>query len=613
MKVAITCPSVMEKKVTEKKKFLVEVAWETCNQVGGIYTVIRTKVPAMVEKWEQDYLLLGPYFTQTAAAEFEPLDIDLDTPVGRAIAWMRDQGLSVHYGNWLITGKPKIVLFDIASLIQDVDVIKGRIWENHKISTLGVEELVNQTIVFGELIRLFLGQLATENKAKKDLVVHFHEWMASTCIPDLRKEKVKISTVFTTHATMLGRYLAGNVPNFYDVLDTFDWHKEAKQYGIEAQASFERAAAQKADVLTTVSDITAKECVAFLGRIPELILPNGLNIQRFAALHEHQNLHSLYKKRISDFVMGHFFQNQPFDLDQTLYLFTSGRFEYSNKGYDLTLDALEILNRKMKESGSRKTVIMFFITKQPYHSIDPEVLHSRAVLDEIRENCQAIEKEVGEKLFQASAASKDLTLPNLNDFVDEYWRLRLRRTVQTWKTNSRPKVVTHLLKQEDDIIRNLHRTNLLNNADDKVKVVYHPDFIVSTNPLFGLDYGQFVRGCHLGVFPSYYEPWGYTPLECMARGVPTVTSDLSGFGDYMMQIMRDYEQWGVSVVNRKTQNYQESAEQLANLLFKFVQQTQRDRITQRNRVESIADTFDWSNLRGYYDTAHELAIMKRRK
>jgi glycogen synthase len=603
----------MERKVTEKKKFLVEVAWETCNQVGGIYTVIRTKVPAMVEKWEQDYLLLGPYFTQTAAAEFEPLAIDIETPVGRAIAWMRAQGMEVHYGNWLITGKPKIVLFDLASLMSEVDIVKGRIWENHKISTLGVEDLVNQTIIFGELIRLFLSQLAVENKAKKDIIVHFHEWMASTCIPDLRKEKVKISTVFTTHATMLGRYLAGNVPNFYDVLDTFDWHKEAKHYGIEAQASFERAAAQKADVLTTVSDITAKECVAFLGRIPELILPNGLNIQRFAAIHEHQNLHSLYKKRISDFVMGHFFQNQPFDLDQTLYLFTSGRFEYSNKGYDLTLDALEILNRKMKESGSRKTVIMFFITKQPYHSIDPEVLHSRAVLDEIRENCQAIEKEVGEKLFQASAASKDLTLPDLNNFVGEYWRLRLRRTVQTWKTNARPKVVTHLLKQEDDIIRNLHRTQLLNHAEDKVKVVYHPDFIVSTNPLFGLDYGQFVRGCHLGVFPSYYEPWGYTPLECMARGVPTVTSDLSGFGDYMMQIMRDYEQWGVSVVNRKTQNYQESAEQLANLLFKFVQQSQRDRIMQRNRVESIADTFDWSNLRGYYDTAHELAVMKRRK
>jgi glycogen synthase len=601
------------RKPIEKKKFLIEVAWETCNQVGGIYTVIRTKVPSMVEKWGNDYLLLGPYFAQTAAAEFEPLPVTDETPLERAILWMREQGLTVYYGNWLITGKPKIVLFDFASIYDQVNAIKGRIWDNHKISTLGVEELVNQTIALGEMIRLFLGQLAQENKSKTNIVVHFHEWMAATCLPDLKKEKVKISTVFTTHATMLGRYLAGNVPNFYDVIDRFDWHKEAKHYGIEAQACFERAAAQKADVLTTVSDITAKECQYFLGRIPELILPNGLNIQRFAALHEHQNLHSKYKKSISDFVMGHFFQNQPFDLDQTLYLFTSGRFEYTNKGYDLTLDALKILNKKMKEAGSKKTVVMFFITKQPYHSIDPEVLHSRAVLDEIRENCSAIEKEVGEKLFQASASSKDLTLPDLNQFVDEYWRMRLRRTVQTWKTNSKPKVVTHLLKQEDDIIRNLQRTGLMNNADDQVKIVYHPDFIVSTNPLFGLDYGQFVRGCHLGVFPSYYEPWGYTPLECMARGVPTVTSDLSGFGDYMMQIMRDYEQWGVSVVNRKTQNYEESAEQLANLLFKFVQQSQRDRITQRNRVESIADTFDWSNLRSYYDTAHELAVLKRVK
>ena len=600
------------KKSASKKQFLFEVAWETCNQVGGIYTVIRTKVPSMVEKWGDDYALLGPYFTHTAAAEFEPLVLpEEDSPINNSIRTLRSLGLKVHYGHWLITGKPKIILFDIDSVHNQIDAIKGRIWENHKISTLGVEELVNQTIAFGEMVRLFITELALENKSKKEIIVHFHEWMASTCLPDLRKDKVKISSVFTTHATMLGRYLAGNVPNFYEVIDQFDWLKEAKHYGIEAQVSFERAAAQKANVLTTVSDITAKECQYFLGRIPELILPNGLNIQRFAALHEHQNLHSKYKESISDFVMGHFFQNQPFDLEQTLYLFTSGRFEYTNKGYDLTLDALKILNQKLKDAGSKKTVVMFFITKQPYHTIDPEVLQSRAVLNEIRENCLAIEKSVGEKLFQASAASKDLQIPDLNNFVEEYWRMRLRRTVQTWKTDTKPKVVTHLLKNEDDIIRNLIRTGLTNNPDDKVKIVYHPDFIVSTNPLFGLDYGQFVRGCHLGVFPSYYEPWGYTPLECMARGVPTITSDLSGFGDYMMQIMRDYDQWGVSVVNRKSQTYQESAEHLATLLFKFAQQSQRDRILQRNRVESIADTFDWSNLRGCYDTAHELAVLKK--
>jgi glycogen(starch) synthase len=215
---------------TEKKKYLFEIAWETCNQVGGIYTVIRTKVPSMVEKWGDDYALLGPYFTQTAAAEFEPIPVTEETPLERAILKLRQKGLGVHYGYWLITGKPKIVLFELETLMPEVDAIKGKIWDNHKISTLGVEDLVNQTIVFGEMIRLLLTEVAEENKNKSHIVAHFHEWMASTGLPDLKKDKVKIATVFTTHATMLGRYLAGNVPNFYEVIENFDWLKEAKHY-----------------------------------------------------------------------------------------------------------------------------------------------------------------------------------------------------------------------------------------------------------------------------------------------------------------------------------------------------------------------------------------------
>ncbi|MDI9860498.1 MULTISPECIES: glycosyltransferase [Flectobacillus] len=597
---------------TQKQKILIEIAWETCNQVGGIYTVIRTKVPSMVEKWGDDYFLLGPYFPQTASAEFEPIhDLD-DSVLGKTVQKMRSMGYGVHYGYWLVTGKPRIVLFDFWSIYNNINALKAGLWERHQVSTLNTEELVSHVIAFGEMVRVFLTELAKEQQNKIDIVAHFHEWMAASAIPDLRKDQIKVATVFTTHATMLGRYLAGNVPNFYDKIDTFDWLKEARHYGIEAQATLERLAALQAHVTTTVSDVTAKECEFLLGKVPDLILPNGLNITRFSAMHEHQNLHTKYKDRINEFVMGHFFQSQPFNLEKTLYFFTSGRYEYSNKGYDLTLEALARLNWKMKQAKIDKTVVMFFITKQPYHSIDPEVLHSRAVMDEIRETCNSIEKQVGEQLFKASASSSDLQMPDLNNFVDEYWRLRLRRTIQTWKNNKRPKVVTHLLKQNDGITDFVQKSNLMNNPEDKVKIVYHPDFIVSTNPLFGLDYGQFVRGCNLGVFPSYYEPWGYTPLECIARGVPTITSDLSGFGDYMMQIMRDYEHWGVMVVNRKTQDFYKAAEQLSEMLLKFVKQSLRERITQRNRVESISDTFDWSNLRTYYDTSHDLAL-KRRK
>jgi glycogen synthase len=257
-------------------------------------------------------------------------------------------------------------------------------------------------------------------------------------------------------------------------------------------------------------------------------------------------------------------------------------------------------------------VVMFFITRQPYHSIDPDVLQSRAVLDEIEDITTTIQDRMANQFFLAAASSEDGQLPDLNQFVDEYWRLRLRRTVQTWHKKGNPKTVTHNLKSEDQLTRAIQYSGLNNGPKDPVKIIYHPDFVNSTNPLFGIDYNQFVRGCHMGIFPSYYEPWGYTPLECIARGVPTVTSDLSGFGDYIMQIMQDYTSWGIDVIERKKKTFDECANELSEILLKFVTSTRRDRIVMRNRVESISETFDWNNLRQYYDAAHDLAL-KRKK
>ncbi|WP_345031235.1 glycosyltransferase [Ravibacter arvi] len=597
---------------TPRVQVLFEAAWEVCNQVGGIYTVIRTKVPSMVEKWGENYFLLGPYFAAKAASEFEPITDWNDSPAGKAAKKLHDSGIDVHYGYWLVTGKPRVLLFDFNSIRTRLEDIKFRLWENHKISTLHSEDLVNQVVLFGECIREFLKVYCADNYKKQEILSQFHEWMASSSLPDLVADDTRMASTFTTHATMLGRYLAQNVQGFYSKLPFFDWQQEAKNFGIEAQAGIERKAAQSAQVLTTVSDVTARECEVFLGRKPDLVTPNGLNVQRFQADHEFHNLHVKYKEKIHEFVMGHFFQNYSFDLDKTLYFFTSGRFEFSNKGYDLTLEAMARLNWKMVQANMDTTVVLFIVTKQPYHSINPDVLQSRAMLEEIHQTCTAIEKQVGERLFLSAASGDDNHLPDLNQFVDEYWRLRLRRTIQTWKTPRKPAFVTHDLVNRDDIVDYCEKAGLTNNEQDRVKIVYHPDFITYTNPLFGLDYGQFVRGCHLGVFPSYYEPWGYTPLECVVRGVPTVTSDLSGFGDYIMQIMRDFENRGIYVINRKSQTFSEAAEQMANILFRFVRMTRRERISQRNRVENIADVFDWNSLRSYYDTAHDLAARRKK-
>jgi glycogen(starch) synthase len=587
---------------------LVEIAWEVCNLVGGIYTVIRSKVPAIIEKWGDNYCLIGPYVHKNVMAEFEPIT-DLTDHFGKAVQKMRDNGFEVHYGRWQVTGTPRVILLNPYSVYHSLDKVKYLLWEHHNINCPAGDALVDQVIAFGYLVKNLFWEISQADK-KQEIIAHFHEWMAGVPIPDIRRDNMKnVKIVFTTHATMLGRYLAMNNGAFYDHLPFMDWAKEAKNFNIEAQVQIERAATHGSHVFTTVSDVTAKECIQFLGRVPDVILPNGLNIERFVALHEFQNLHKIYKDKISEFVRGHFFQSYSWDLDKTLYFFTSGRFEYTNKGFDITLEALARLNWKMKDANIDTKVVMFFITKQPFHSINPTALETRAVLEEIHETCEAITKQVGERFFNAAAANQDNKIPNLNDFIDDYWRLRLRRTLQTWRNSNLPLLVTHNLVNDstDPILGFLRTSGMVNHRHDPVKIVYHPDFITTANPLFGMDYSQFVRGCHLGVFPSYYEPWGYTPLECIASGVPTVTSDLAGFGDYVIQTMPNHEENGIYVVNRRNQGFYEAAEQMANQLFSFVRMNRRQRIDQRNKTERSAVVFDWIELTKYYNIAYEKA------
>ena len=602
-----------KKLIRDQTIFLVEVAWEVCNQVGGIYTVIRSKAPAMMENHGGNYCLVGPYLNKSIQAELEPIE-DSDDIFCIAATNLSKKGYDVIYAEWLITGKPRVVLLNPNAISEKtLNVIKYLLWKNHQISTPDSNQLMDQIIGFAYLTKLFFDEVSLLVKDDQKLIGHFHEWMAGVPILDIRRDAMPIKTIFTTHATQLGRHLAINSPLFYAHLPFFRWEDEAWKFGIATEAAIEYGCAQQCDVMTTVSDVTAQECEYLLRRKPDVILPNGLNIQRFEALHEFQNLHSRYKEQIHQFVMGHFFHSYSFNLDKTIYFFTSGRYEYKNKGFDLTLEALVHLNEQLKREKSEYTVVMFFVTKREFYNIKPEVLQSRAVMEEIRQTCESIERQVGKRLFFESTMRLDHRLPNLNDFVDEYWKLRYRRTIQSWKGgNKTPMCVTHKLvnEEQDEIIQFIQRRNLLNREEDKVKIVYHPDFINSTNPLFGMDYGQFVRGCHLGIFPSYYEPWGYTPLECMANGVPAVTSDLSGFGDYLLRNMPDHEKGGMFVVERGKRTFDWSAKQLSAFLYKFLTQDRRDRIQQRNQVENYSAVFDWENLIKYYEQAYEHALTK---
>ena len=589
---------------------LVEVSWEACNQVGGIYTVLRSKTPTVVSIFGENYCLIGPNVNPSVATEFEE-NLKPTDAYGKAVKKLNEMGFDVKYGKWLVTGRPNIILINPFNVFNRLGEIKYHFWENHHIDLPESDDLLNQVVAFGFVVKVFFETLAGIVSNKK-IIAHFHEWMAGVSIPELRKGNVNASIVFTTHATLLGRYLAMNDPEFYNHLPFYNWAEEARNFNIQASVSIERAAAHGAHVFTTVSEVTARECEYLLGRDPDVITPNGLNILRYALQHEFQSLHLKYKEKIHQFVMAHFFQHYTFDLDNTLYFFTSGRFEFRNKGFGLTLEALARLNYLMQKHNIDKTIVMFFITKQDYHSINPSVLHSRALMEELRQTCTAIEKQVGNKLFYAAAGIPDNKLPALNNFVDDYWRLRFRRTLQSWKSPTLPLVVTHNLVNDTDdpILVFLRSANLVNSRNDKVKIVYHPDFITPTNPLWGIEYDQFVRGCHMGIFPSFYEPWGYTPLESIARGVPAVTSNLSGFGDYVLKTIPDANEKGIFVIDKINKTFDESAQQLADYLFEFVKKNRRERVETRYQAEGQAINFDWELLNQYYEKAYNLALKR---
>jgi glycogen(starch) synthase len=583
--------------------------------VGGIYTVLRSKAPSMQKRWRDRYCLVGPFESQRAQVEFEAQASPLPQ-VQRAVQELHRRGIGVHSGRWLVSGRPSVLLLDYRALWPQIDRIKYQLWEDHAISSPAGNSLLDEALLFGEACRQLLMLLtepppegASTARETPQVIAHCHEWLAGSAIPSLRRDRWPGTIVFTTHATLLGRYLATSHPHFYERLERFDAEREAKRFDIETQHRIERAAAHGAQVFTTVSDVTASECDALLGRKPDLILPNGLNVQRFAVTHEAQTLHLEFKKKINEFVIGHFFPSYSFDLDQTLYFFTSGRYEYRNKGMDLTLEALARLNYRLKVSKVPVTIVFFLITKAQFRSINVRALQSRASLNEFRQVSQAITRQLGETLFLSSVSGQ---IPDLNGLVDEYWRLRLRRSIRAWRTELPPGIVTHdLIDDVDDpVLMKLRECGLFNHQDDRVKVVYHPDFITETSPLWGIDYEQFVRGCHLGIFPSYYEPWGYTPLESAALGIPAITSDLAGFGSYLTHNMPGYERSGVGVIHRRHRNFDESAEELTDKLYGFCLLTRRQRVALRNRVEGYAEHFDWQKLADHYDRAHELAAAR---
>ncbi|CAF9913417.1 MAG: glycogen synthase isoform 1 [Gomphillus americanus] len=601
-----------------KGHLLFEIATEVANRVGGIYSVIKSKAPVTTAEYGDKYTLIGPLNRASAAVEVEPLT-PTNPELAATIASMQKRGIQLLYGRWLIEGAPRVLLIDTKTGYQFLDEWKSDLWNVAGIPSPPGDDETNEAIVFGYLVAWFLGEIETNmgqfvcHEKKKAIIAHFHEWLAGVALPLTKRRRIDVTTIFTTHATLLGRYLCAGSVDFYNNLQWFDVDAEAGKRGIYHRYCIERAATHSADVFTTVSHITAYESEHLLKRKPDGVLPNGLNVKKFSAMHEFQNLHSQAKEKISDFVRGHFHGHNDFDPENTLYFFTAGRYEYRNKGVDMFIESLARLNHKLKVSGSKTTIVAFLIMPAQTNSLSVESLKGQAVIKSLHDTVDVITKSIGKRLIDRCLQWKDGDdVPDEKDLLSSADKIALKRRLFAMRRHNLPPIVTHNMVNdaEDPVLNQLRRVQLYNQHSDRVKVIFHPEFLNASNPIFPIDYDDFVRGTHMGVFASYYEPWGYTPAECTVMGVPSITTNLSGFGCYMEELIENASDYGIYIVDRRTKGVDDSVNQLSQFMFDFAGKSRRQRINQRNRTERLSDLLDWKRMGMEYVKARQLALRR---
>ncbi|XP_041636951.1 glycogen [starch] synthase, liver [Cheilinus undulatus] len=601
-------PSWEEDDLPVEDLLLFEVSWEVTNKVGGIYTVIQTKAKITADEYGENYFMIGPYFDHNFKTQVEGCEPP-NPAIRKAMDALINNGCQVHFGRWLIEGSPYVILFDVGSAAWNLDRWKGDLWQTCNIGLPFNDREANDALILGSLIAWFFKELTDELGDKQNVIAHFHEWQAGPGLILSRSRKIPMASIFTTHATLLGRYLCAGNADFYNNLDKFDIDKEAGERQIYHRYCLERAAVHCAHVFTTVSQITAVEANHMLHRKPDVVTPNGLNVKKFSAMHEFQNLHATSKARIQEFVRGHFYGHLDFNLERTLFFFIAGRYEFSNKGADIFLESLSRLNYLLRVHRNDMTVVVFFIMPAKTNNFNVESLKGQAVRKQLWDTAHSVKEKFGKNLYEALLKGE---IPDMNSILDRDDFTIMKRAIYATQRHTLPPVTTHNMLDDltDPILSNIRRIGLFNSRNDRVKIIFHPEFLSSTSPLLPMDYEDFVRGCNLGVFPSYYEPWGYTPGECTVMGIPSVTTNLSGFGCFMEEHVSDPAAYGIYIVDRRFRSADDSCNQLTQFMFSFCQQSRRQRIIQRNRTERLSELLDWRYLGRFYINARRLALSR---
>ncbi len=586
---------------------LFEASWEVCNKVGGIYTVIKSKAALVEEYYGSNYILIGPYFHDKAAGEFS--EILAPDAIKKIFEEMSSVGIVCRYGKWLIAGQPITILIDFTGYRRNLNDIKKELWDKFRIDSLRVPDDYNDPVVWAYCAGILIQKLAEHLYPGKRTVAQFHEWLAGPALLYLKSRKVRVATVFTTHATVLGRTLAGQRIDFYSMWDKLHADSEAIKYNVEGKHTLEKQSALQADIFTTVSETTGIEAEHFLGRKPDVLVYNGLEINKFPTFEEIAIKHRIERDKIREFIFYYFFPYYKFDIKETLFYFIAGRNEFRAKGIDIYIRALGELNKRMKEQKSTKTIVAFVWVPTNARGIRAEVIENRIHYQDIKDGLDDIADQTHKNIIYSFVGSKEVCAEEL---FDEEFLLEMKGKISKLAKKGIPGVSTHYLDDTDEILTVIRQAGLANDEQSPVKIVYYPTYLNGADGLLNQTYYEAMQGSHLGVFPSQYEPWGYTPLEAGALGVSSVTTDLAGFGLYLLKNFgREIEHnHGIFVLQRMNKDDNQVIAALVDVMYKFSNLSANDRIASKLHARHLAAQADWKDLVKNYLEAYNRAVSK---
>ena len=528
---------------------LFEVSWEICNKVGGIHTVIATKARNAIKEYGSDYILIGPDITTGSANPEFNEDTKLLQEWRKALY---SQGIRVKIGRWRVEGDPIVVLVDFSYMFAKKDETLKFLWDSYKVDSLSGHWDYIEPVLFGFAAGEIIESYTKLYRPNGSVTAHFHEWMTSSGGLYLRKAVPSIATVFTTHATVLGRSIAGNSLPLYSNLSSFNPDEYAHQFGVISKHSLERSAANYSDAFLTVSDITANECKYLLGREVSMVTPNGFEdkfVWKGAKFDKIRQESKDLMIKVAESCLDYKFATTP------LIVGTSGRYEYKNKGIDLFLEALKII---AEENNSGREILAY------------------------------------------------ITVPAGNSGARQDLQAHLSDSSNKIDSEAYPHTTHYLTAPEwDPIVNSLNGSNLLEKSSN-VKIIFVPSYLNGDDGIFNKHYYELLAGMDITVFASYYEPWGYTPLESVAFSVPTITTSLAGFGVWVDQHTKEHR--GIEVIDRTDTNDAYVINKIAESILQYSKMKEADYLICRDSALFISKTALWDTLFSYYKEAYALAL-----